>query len=56
MEAMTDQGLEIIGVVPIRKADADYLHSIWPQLRKEAHNRSREVVALLDLVFIAKRS
>ena len=56
MEAMTNQGLEIIEVVPIRKADPDYLHSIWPQLRKEAHSRSREIVALLDLVVIAKKS
>lgn len=56
MKAMTDQGLEIIEVVPIRKADPDYLHSIWPQLRKEAHSRSREIVALLDLIVIAKKS
>jgi hypothetical protein len=53
---MIDQGLEIIKIIPIRKADPEYLDEIWPQLRKEAYSRSREIVSLLDLIVIAKKS
>lgn len=55
MKAMTDQGLEIIEVVPIRKADPAYLDAIWPRLRKEARLRSREIVSLLDVIVIAQK-
>jgi SAM-dependent methyltransferase len=55
MDAMRDQGLVIMGVVPIRKADPDYLDEIWPRLRKEARLRSREVVSLLDVIVIAQK-
>lgn len=55
IKAMTDQGLDIIEVVPIRKADPEYLDEIWPRLRKEARLRSREVVSLLDVIVIAQK-
>jgi SAM-dependent methyltransferase len=55
INSMIDQGLEIIKIIPIRKADPEYLDEIWPQLRKEAYSRSREIVSLLDLIVIAKK-
>lgn len=55
MDAMRNQGLEIIEVVPIRKADPEYLDAVWPRLRKEARLRSREIVSLLDVIVIAKK-
>ena len=56
MNAMRNHGLEIIEVVPIRKADPDYLEQIWPKLRKEARRRPRETVALLDVVVVARKT
>jgi SAM-dependent methyltransferase len=56
MDAMRDHGLAIIGVVPIRKADPNYLDEIWPRLRKEARLRSRVVVSLLDVIVIAQKT
>jgi SAM-dependent methyltransferase len=55
MDVMRGQGLEIIGVVPIRKADPNYLDEIWPRLRKEARTRSRDIVSLLDVLVIARK-
>jgi hypothetical protein len=32
-----------------------YLDEIWPELRKEARERSKDNVALLDLIILAKK-
>jgi SAM-dependent methyltransferase len=49
-------GFTDLKIIPIRTADPEYLDEIWPQLRKEARVRNREIVSLLDLVVIAKKS
>lgn len=56
MDAMRNQGLEITQVVPIRRADLEYLDAVWPRLRKEARLRSREIVSLLDVIVIARKN
>jgi hypothetical protein len=37
-------------------ADKEYVDEIWPHLRKEARQRDRDRVAILDVVFIARRN
>jgi SAM-dependent methyltransferase len=54
--SMEKHGFTELKIIPIRTADPEYLDEIWPRLRKEAHSRSREIVSLLDLIVIAKKS
>jgi hypothetical protein len=54
--SMEKHGFTDLKIIPIRTADPEYLDEIWPRLRKEAHSRSREIVSLLDLIVIAKKS
>lgn len=56
MASMEKHGFTDLKVIPIRTADSTYLDDIWPHLRPEARERSKEIVKLLDLVVIATRS
>jgi SAM-dependent methyltransferase len=53
---MRKNGLEILEIVPLRVADPHYLHTIRPQLRKEARMKSDEVLRFLDLIVLARRT
>jgi SAM-dependent methyltransferase len=53
--SMEKQGFQIQEVVPLRKADPDYLRDVRPKLRKEARSRSDSTLELLDLVVLARR-
>jgi SAM-dependent methyltransferase len=53
---MRKNGFEILEIVPLRVADPHYLHTIRPQLRKEARMKSDEVLRFLDLIVLARRA
>jgi SAM-dependent methyltransferase len=53
--SMEKHGFTDLRIIPIRVAEKDYLDEIWPRLRKEARERSRDNVALLDLIILAKK-
>jgi SAM-dependent methyltransferase len=55
LSAMENYGFTDLKIIPIRTADPEYLDEIWPHLRAEARNRSKEIVKLLDLVVVATR-
>ena len=55
IESMERQGLKVVRIIPLRVADQDYLEHIWPLLRREARSRSRDIVALLDVVVICTK-
>lgn len=55
LTAMEKHGFTDLKVIPIRVAEPDYLDEIWPHLRREAHERNKETVGLLDLVVVATR-
>lgn len=48
-------GFAVKQVISIRAAEPQYLKEIWPYLRREARERSRKTVELLDLVVISHR-
>lgn len=52
---MEKHGFTDLQVIPIRTANPAYLDEVWPHLRKEARQRPKETVALLDLVIVAKK-
>ena len=54
--SMEKHGFTELRIIPIRVAEKDYLDEIWPHLRKEARQRDKQTVALLDLVIIARKS
>lgn len=57
LTAMERHGFTDLKIVPIRVADSAYLEEIWPHLRREARDRDKETIKLLDLVVLAtKRS
>jgi len=49
-------GFEILEMIPLRVADPNYLREIRPQLRKEAQMKSDDILQLLDLVVLARRT
>ena len=55
LTAMEKHGFTDLKISPIRVAEQNYLDEIWPRLRREAHERSKETVGLLDLVVVATR-
>ena len=55
-EVIRRQGFEILEILPLRVADPDYLQLIRPKLRQEARGRNDEILRLLDLVILARRS
>ena len=55
-EVMRRQGFEILEILPLREADPDYLQLVRPKLRQEARGRNDEILRLLDLVILARRS
>lgn len=54
--AMESHGFTVEKVIPIRVAEEEYVDEIWPHLRKEARQRDKDKVAILDVVFIARRN
>jgi SAM-dependent methyltransferase len=52
---MERNGFTDFEIVPIRTAEPEYLDAVWPHLRKEARERTKEIVSLLDLVVVARR-
>ena len=54
-QIMERHGFSDLKTTPIRVAEPEYLEEIWPHLRSEARNRSKDIVKLLDLVVIATR-
>lgn len=54
-KTMEQHGFSDIRIIPIRLAEKAYLDEIWPHLRKEARARSKDTVALLDLVIMATK-
>jgi SAM-dependent methyltransferase len=52
---MEKHGFTDFKIIPIRVAEPAYLDEVWPHLRKEARQRPKETVALLDLVIVAKK-
>jgi len=56
IHSMEKYGFTVEEVIPIRVADKEYVDEIWPHLRKEARQRDRDRVAILDVVFIARRN
>jgi SAM-dependent methyltransferase len=55
LACMEKHGFADLQVLPIRIAERAYLDEIWPELRKEARARSKDNVALLDLIILAKK-
>lgn len=55
-DLMQKNGFEILEIIPLRVADPQYLREIRPQLRKEAQTKSDDVLQLLDLVVLARRT
>lgn len=55
VSVMEGHGFIDLRVIPIRVAEADYLNEVWPHLRFEARQRSKEIVKLLDLVIVAQK-
>lgn len=53
LKSMEKHGFSDLTVVPIRVAEKAYLDEVWPHLRKEARERSKDTVALLDLIVLA---
>lgn len=56
IECMQKHGFVNLRVVPIRLAEKAYLDEIWPHLRTEARERSKNTVALLDIVILANKA
>ncbi|MBC7980405.1 MAG: class I SAM-dependent methyltransferase [Armatimonadetes bacterium] len=56
LTSMEKHGFTDLKIIPIRVAEAAYLDEIWPHLRKEARTRSKEVLKLLDLIVLARKS
>jgi len=54
--AMSRHGFEILEVVPLRRTDPAYLRSVRPMLRWEARKKSDEILGLLDLAVLCRRS
>jgi len=52
--AMEKSGLMIEQVVSLRTADPDYLDTVWPKLRHKARQRSKQTVAMLDVIVVAR--
>jgi cyclopropane fatty-acyl-phospholipid synthase-like methyltransferase len=55
-DLMRKNGFEILEIVPLRVADLDYLREIRPRLRNEAQLKSDDILQLLDLVVLARRT
>jgi SAM-dependent methyltransferase len=55
-DLMRKNGFEILEIVPLRVADTNYLREIRPRLRKEAQLKSNDILRLLDLVVLARRT
>lgn len=55
LAVMEKHGFTDFKVIPIRTAEPAYLDAIWPHLRREARERGKETVSLLDLVVVARR-
>jgi SAM-dependent methyltransferase len=56
LEALKRHGLEMLEMIPLRAADPGYVRAIRPRLRKEARNKSNEILEMLDLIVLARRS
>ncbi len=54
--AMSRHGFEIQAIVPLRKADPAYLRSVRPMLRREAREKSDEVLEILDILVLGRLS
>lgn len=54
--SMEKHGFTELRIIPIRVAEADYLNEVWPHLRSEARQRSKDTVKLLDIIVIARKS
>lgn len=54
--AMVRHGLKILDTVALRIANPVYLSTIRPSLRKEGRNKSSEILGMLDLIVVARRS
>jgi len=52
---MEKHGFAEMKIIPLRVAEEKYLDEIWPHLRAAARERSKETVALLDLIVIARK-
>jgi SAM-dependent methyltransferase len=55
LAVMEKHGFTDQKIIPIRVANPEYLDEIWPHLRSEARARSKEIVALLDLIVVSTR-
>ena len=56
LECMRKHGFSELEVIPIRVAEEAYLDEVWPHLRKEARQRDKDTLKLLDLIVIARKS
>jgi len=55
IQVMEIHGFKDLRIIPIRVAENGYLEEIWPCLRAKAHDRSKEMVGLLDVIVSAVR-
>jgi len=55
-EAMRTNGCIMEQIVPLRTADPTYLETIRPSLRAKARLRNDEILALLDVIVVARQT
>jgi hypothetical protein len=54
--AVKRHGFEIVEARPTRTASEDYLNEIWPKLRKQARERSRAEIGVIEFALIARKT
>lgn len=54
LDAIQKAGFKIEKITPTRKADAAYLDKIWPNLRKNARQKPRDEVAVVEFAVLAR--
>jgi 2-polyprenyl-3-methyl-5-hydroxy-6-metoxy-1,4-benzoquinol methylase len=55
IEAVQKAGFKVEKVTPTRKADEAYLDQLWPRLRRDARERKREEVQVVEFALLARK-